>query len=75
MLQIGSMRLHSTGEVAALCKVNRITLQRWVTGGKVKAPPVQHGIRLWTGRDVERVRKYRAKHYAEGRGRKPKRKR
>ena len=31
-------------------------------------------MRLWTERDVERVRKYKAKHYAEGRGRKPKRK-
>jgi hypothetical protein len=32
-------------------------------------------IRIWTDRDVERVRKYKEENYRKGRGRKPKRKR
>jgi hypothetical protein len=59
--------------------INRVTLQRWLIGGKVKEPKkVRTGgveVRVWTDRDVERVRKYKQKNYRKGRGRKPKSKR
>ncbi len=56
--------------------INRVTLQRWLIDGRVKEPKkVSTGgveVRIWTDRDVERVRKYKAAHYRKGRGRKKK---
>jgi hypothetical protein len=69
----------STPEAARKCGVHHITLQRWVSEGKVKAPKLQRiggvVVRLWTERDIVRVCKYKQGHYRKGRGRKPKRKR
>ena len=56
--------------------INRVTLQRWLIDGKVREPKkVRAGrveVRIWTGRDVARVRKYKQENYRKGRGRKPK---
>ena len=59
--------------------VGRATLERWLLAGKVPEPHrIKNGgvnFRIWTDRDVERVRKYKEKFYRKGRGRKPKAKR
>ena len=66
------MKAPSTKQVAQIVGVSRVTLQRWLVDGKVKEPRRLRGggmdVRLWTARDVERVRKYKAKFYMKGRG-------
>ena len=74
-----AMKSYSTAKVAAEVGVSKLTLIRWLMAGKVKEPRrVNQGgveIRLWTNRDVERVRKYKQENYRKGRGRKAKPKR
>ena len=69
----------STEEVAQKVGVNRVTLERWLSSGKVKPPKTirfgRNEFRDWTANDVERVRKYKQQNYRKGRGRKPKPKR
>ena len=69
----------STQDVARQIGINRVTLERWLSSGKVKAPKtVQFGkseFRNWTIEDVARVRKYKQENYRKGRGRKKKPKR
>ncbi len=59
--------------------INRVTLERWLSSGKLEPPrTVRFGrseFRNWTASDVNRVRKYKAANYRKGRGRKPKAKR
>ena len=59
-----------------MVSVHRVTLQTWLSTGKIKEPRrMKIGgfvVRIWTDRDVERVRKYKEKFYRKGRGRKPK---
>ncbi len=66
----------STPEVARKVGIHRVTLEKWIRAGKVKpSKRVQVGgkaFRIWTARDVERVRKWKAAHYRKGRGRKKK---
>jgi excisionase family DNA binding protein len=73
------MASYSTSEAAKKCKVHHITLQRWVSDGKVPAPRKTRvggvTVRLWTDSDLEWVRKYKQENYRKGRGRKPKPKR
>jgi DNA-binding transcriptional MerR regulator len=68
------MRQYSTSEAAKELGIHPITLHRWVLQGRINAPKKQRiggvVIRLWTDRDVEQVRKYKAAHYRKGRGRK-----
>jgi DNA-binding transcriptional MerR regulator len=68
------MRNYSTSEAARAVGIHPITLHRWVLQGKIKGPRKQRiggiVIRLWSERDLERVRKYKAAHYRKGRGRK-----
>jgi hypothetical protein len=70
-------KTYSTAEAAKHVGVNRVTLQRWLIAGKVKEPKkVRAGgveARIWTDRDLERVQRYKQKHYRKGRGRRPKR--
>ena len=58
--------------------IDRVTLQRWLLAGKIREPRrIKNGginARVWTDRDVERVRRWKAAHYRKGRGRKPKKK-
>ena len=50
------------------------TLNRWIAAGKVKAPKPTLigavGYRLWSAKDVERLRKVKKAVYRKGRGRK-----
>ncbi len=73
------MATYSTSEAAKKCGIHHITLQRWVSEGKVAAPSKTRVggviVRLWTDADVDRVRKYKQENYRKGRGRKSKSKR
>lgn len=68
------MSPRSTREVAKLVGVHLATLEEWLSKKKVKSPKtVQVGAksyRLWSDRDLERVRLYKTKFYRKGRGRK-----
>ena len=63
---------YSTAQVAYKLGIGKQTLHRWIREGKVKAPPKRKitgvSVRIWTTRDVEKVKKYKAAHYWEGRG-------
>jgi len=71
------MKTWSTKEAANQIGVNRVTLQRWLLAGKVSEPRrIKSGgldFRVWTQRDIERVKRYKAANYRKGRGRKKKR--
>ena len=68
------MSPRSTREVAKLVGVHLATLEEWLSKKKVKSPKtIQVGAksyRLWTDRDLRRVRLYKEKFYRKGRGRK-----
>jgi excisionase family DNA binding protein len=68
------MRTYSTAQAAQLIGVHKTTLKRWLISGKVSEPRrIGNGgisARVWTGRDIERVRKFKTAHYCKGRGRK-----
>ncbi len=70
------MSPRSTEQVASLVGVSRVTLERWLAQDKVPMPKrIQVGARvsrIWTDRDIERVRRYKEKFYRKGRGRKKK---
>jgi excisionase family DNA binding protein len=70
------MKTLSTPEVAKLVGIHQITLERWLAAEKIPSPKkLRTGrriVRLWTNRDVERIRKYKQENYRKGRGRKPK---
>ncbi len=70
------MKEYSTVQVARMLGVHKVTLQRWLLSGRVAEPrKVRVGrvnARIWTDRDVERIRKYKTAHYRKGRGRKKK---
>jgi excisionase family DNA binding protein len=65
----------STQDVARKVGINRVTLERWLSSGKIPSPRMikfgKNEFRNWTTADVERVRKYKQKNYRKGRGRKP----
>ena len=70
-------RTYSTQEVAELVGIHRLTLQEWLSAGKVRpshAIPMKGGRTLWrwTQADVRKVRKFKATNYRKGRGRKKK---
>ena len=56
-----AMRTYSTREAVRKLGIDRITLQRYIARKLVLAPPVRKlgggQFRVWTDRDVERVRK------------------
>jgi len=66
----------TTRQAAAAAGIGLTTLHEWMMLGKVKPPkPVlvgAVGMRLWSERDVERIRAHKAKHFRKGRGRKKK---
>jgi excisionase family DNA binding protein len=70
------MRTYSTEEVAKIVGVHRVTLQEWLSRGKVRpsqaVPMKGRTLWRWTQADVGKVRQYKAAHYRKGRGRKPK---
>jgi predicted site-specific integrase-resolvase len=68
------MKTCSTKEAALRADVHFITIQRWVSDGKVSpSERIKQGrftLWRWTDSDVEKVLEYKEKHYREGRGRK-----
>ena len=65
----------STEEVARLVGIGRNTLERWIREGKVTPKMVRVGkknYRLWTEREIEKLRHVKEKTYRKGRGRKKK---
>ena len=68
---------YSTVQAARILEIGRQTLHRWIASGAVAAPRLSNvagvRVRIWTERDLERVRKYKQQNYRKGRGRKPKR--
>jgi predicted site-specific integrase-resolvase len=66
------MTTYSTLQVAQSVGVHRITLQRWMSAGKVKASQCLqfNGEKRWrwTEADLETVRKYKRLHYGERKG-------
>jgi len=68
------MKYASTKEVARKVGIGRNTLERWLSSGKLKPPRATRigrgEFRQWTDADIERVRKYKARNYRKGRGRK-----
>jgi hypothetical protein len=68
------MKYFSTKQVARMVAINVATLERWLTGGRLRPPRIaQIGrgrFRYWTDADVKRVREYKRQNYRKGRGRK-----
>jgi MerR HTH family regulatory protein len=66
----------STEGVAKQAGISRVTLERWLSSGKLSPPKSifygRNKFRNWTPEDVERVSKYKQENYRKGRGRKPK---
>ena len=55
------MRTYSTKETAKKLNIHVVTLQGYIKAGKITAPRLQKlgkiKARLWSARDIERVRK------------------
>ena len=67
------MSPQSTGEVARLLGIARSTLEVWIQQGKVRPRAMRVGrktYRVWTEREIEKVRRVKKKTYRKGRGRK-----
>lgn len=79
MLHVVAMSPMSTEQVAKVVGVNRVTLERWLSSGKLKGPRVvsigRGTFRQWSQADVDRIQKYKQENYRKGRGRKPRPKR
>jgi predicted site-specific integrase-resolvase len=54
--------LKTTRKAALEAGISLITLQRWITAGKIEAPRLVivggRATRLWSDADVERLRRY-----------------
>jgi predicted site-specific integrase-resolvase len=57
----------SNSTVAKLVGVHPLTLERWLSSGKLRWPKVVVAggriVRLWEPPDVERLRTFKARHY------------
>jgi len=64
----------TTGEAAKKAGIHLATLQRWIATGQVKAPKPTLigavGYRLWSTKDLTKLRTTKEKIYRKGRGRK-----
>jgi predicted site-specific integrase-resolvase len=67
-------KLYKTEEAAKRAGIALVTLQRWIAGGKVKAPKLRirngRAVRLWATDDLDRLRQTKLAIYCRGRGRK-----
>ena len=65
-------------EAARKVGIHLATLQRWVAAKKLKTPKLtlrgSHSVRLWTQKDIARLRELKKEIYRRGRGRKKKKK-
>ena len=64
---------YSTRQAAAKARIHRVTLQNWVSQGKVR-PSEQIGMNggkhwRWTEADVRKIIRYKEQHFGQGRGR------
>jgi len=68
------MRSYSTAQVAKTVGVDKKTLLRWLWTGKISEPKHHanggQDVRIWTERDLQRVRRFKEANYCKGRGRK-----
>jgi predicted site-specific integrase-resolvase len=64
----------NTQQAASAAGISVMTLHRWGTSGKVKAPKLRirngRAVRLWSTADVAGLRKLKQEIYCKGRGRK-----
>jgi excisionase family DNA binding protein len=71
-----SAKLLTTREAARAAGIGRVTLQRWIRAGKIRAPKARLqngvGVRLWSSADIANLRRVKDKIFRKGRGRKTK---
>jgi excisionase family DNA binding protein len=64
----------NTQQAASAVGISVMTLHRWVTDGKVRAPKLRirngRAVRLWRTADLAGLRKLKQEIYCKGRGRK-----
>ncbi len=64
----------NTQQAASAVGISVMTLHRWVTAGKVKAPKLRirngRAVRLWGKAGLASLRRLKQKIYCKGRGRK-----
>ena len=67
---------YSTLQVAKLLAVTSDTLHRWIREGRIEAPPIRAlggmKVRLWSEKEIDNVRKYKAEQYRKKPNRKKK---
>jgi len=72
------MKTYSTIRVAKILDIGTDTLHRWMREKKVPSPLIQTvggmSIRQWSEDDLEKAKKYKAKHYWGKGGRKKRKK-
>jgi len=68
-----SPKLFTTREAASEAKISHATLYAWLAAKKIDPPEhvTTSGVRLWTTRDVDRLKRKRKQIYQEGHRRKP----
>jgi excisionase family DNA binding protein len=63
------MKMYSTRQAARKLGIGQPALYRWMRDGRVRAPRKRSlggiSIRLWSARDLARVRRYMERHYRE----------
>jgi excisionase family DNA binding protein len=66
--------LYTTGQAAKKVGISRQTLQAWISAKKIKAPEVikNAGVRLWTERDIAKLKAAKPKIHRDFRLRKTK---
>ena len=66
----------STDEVAKRIGIHRVTLERWISSGRLLGPKTVtvggRTFRLWTDSDIDKATLFKKKFYRKGRGRKKK---
>jgi excisionase family DNA binding protein len=60
MLPMTGTKLLTSGEVAAQCGVNRVTVHHWAKDGKLRVAQVVNGMRLFDATDVDKFAAARA---------------
>jgi predicted site-specific integrase-resolvase len=69
----------TTGQAAQAAKISRASLQEWIRVGKIAAPAVQlvkgKAVRLWTTRDIEKLRDVKSVIYGQGKGKRKEKRR